>query len=125
MKESQVSQVKEFSAFLCTGRCKTLGSLKSLLGSAPYLSRAGLLCFPILGSLRGHRWGPQRPGGLLVSILSPLHPLSGVTVAVAAEDLMASAAFVYDKAGSIFHSQKKKKRCYMRWDSVHSVKGLP
>ena len=34
-KENQMSQVKEFSAFLCMGRCKSLGSLKSLLWYAP------------------------------------------------------------------------------------------
>ena len=31
MKENQISQVKEFSAFLGMGRCKSLGSLKSFL----------------------------------------------------------------------------------------------
>ena len=31
VKENQVSQVKEFSAFLYAGRFKSLGSLKSLL----------------------------------------------------------------------------------------------
>ena len=31
IKEKQISQVKEFGAFLCTGRCKSLGSLKSFL----------------------------------------------------------------------------------------------
>ena len=30
-KENQTSQVKEFSAFLCMGRCKSLDSLKSFL----------------------------------------------------------------------------------------------
>ena len=28
MKENQISQVKEFSTFLCRGRCKSLGLLK-------------------------------------------------------------------------------------------------
>ena len=31
IKENQTSQVKEFSAFLCMGRCKSLDSLKSFL----------------------------------------------------------------------------------------------
>ena len=31
IKENQIPQVKEFSAFLCMGRCKSLGSLKSFL----------------------------------------------------------------------------------------------
>ena len=43
IKENQISQVKEFSAFLCMGRCKSLGSLKSFLGYAPQLSGASIL----------------------------------------------------------------------------------
>ena len=31
MKENQISQVKEFSAFLYMGRCMSLGSLKPFL----------------------------------------------------------------------------------------------
>ena len=31
VKENQTSQVNEFSTFLCKGRCKSLGSLKSFL----------------------------------------------------------------------------------------------
>ena len=31
IKENQISQVKEFSAFLCMGKCKSLGSLKLCL----------------------------------------------------------------------------------------------
>ena len=31
IKENQISQVNECSAFLCMGRCKSLGSLKSFL----------------------------------------------------------------------------------------------
>ena len=31
IKENQLSQVKEFSTFLCVGRCKNLGLLKSCL----------------------------------------------------------------------------------------------
>ena len=54
-KENQISQVKEFSAFLCMGRCKSLGSLKSFLWYAPQLSGDSILCFPILSLLRVHR----------------------------------------------------------------------
>ena len=42
-KENLKSQVKEFSAFLCMGRYKTVGSLKSFLSSQ--LSGASILCF--------------------------------------------------------------------------------
>ena len=35
IKENQISQVNEFTAFLCLRRCKSLGSLKSFLGCAP------------------------------------------------------------------------------------------
>ena len=31
IRENQISQVKEFSTFVCLGRCKGLGSLKSFL----------------------------------------------------------------------------------------------
>ena len=40
IKENPISQVKEFSAFLCMGRCKSLGSLKSFLWQAPQLTCA-------------------------------------------------------------------------------------
>ena len=36
LKENQISQVKEFSTFLCMGRCRNLGSLKSFLWYAPH-----------------------------------------------------------------------------------------
>ena len=45
IKEDQISQVKEFSAFLCMGRCKSLGLLKSFLWYVPQLSGARILCF--------------------------------------------------------------------------------
>ena len=54
IKENQISGVKEFSAFLCTGRCKSLGSLKSFLWNAPQLSGASILCFYILSFLGAH-----------------------------------------------------------------------
>ena len=47
-----MSQVMEFSAFLCMGRCKSLGSLKSFLWYVPHLSRASILYFHILSFLR-------------------------------------------------------------------------
>ena len=45
LKESQISQVKKFSAFLCMGRCKSLGCLHSFLSYASQLSVASILCF--------------------------------------------------------------------------------
>ena len=45
IEESQKSQIKEFSAFLCMGRCKILGSVKLFLWSALQLSGASILCF--------------------------------------------------------------------------------
>ena len=38
IKENQISQVKEFSTFLCIGRCKSLSSLESFLPYASQLS---------------------------------------------------------------------------------------
>ena len=45
IKENQISQVKKFSAFLCMGRCKSLGSWKSFLWYAPQLYGANILSF--------------------------------------------------------------------------------
>ena len=53
IKENQISQVKEFSAFLCLGRCKILDSLKSFLCYASEQSGARILCFLLLRLLRG------------------------------------------------------------------------
>ena len=51
-KENQIPQVKEFSTFLCMGRCKGLGSLKACLWYVPHLSGASTLHFNILSILR-------------------------------------------------------------------------
>ena len=56
-KENQTSQVNEFSTFLCMGRCKSLGSLKSVLSYAPQLSGARILGFLIQSPFRVHHWG--------------------------------------------------------------------
>ena len=45
IKENQMSQVKEFSTFLCMGRCKSLGSLKSFLLYASQRSGASIRIF--------------------------------------------------------------------------------
>ena len=57
MKENQIAQVKEFIAFLCMRRCKSLGSLKSVLWYPPQLSGASILCFHVLSFLKLHLWG--------------------------------------------------------------------
>ena len=46
IKENQILQVKEFSAFLCMRRCKSLGSLKSFLWHASQPSGASILTHP-------------------------------------------------------------------------------
>ena len=43
IKKKQISEVKEFSDFLCMARCKSLGLLKPFLSYAAHLSRASLL----------------------------------------------------------------------------------
>ena len=43
---TEISQVKEFSAFLCMGRCKSLGSLKSFPSYASQQPGASILHFP-------------------------------------------------------------------------------
>ena len=50
IKENQTSQVNEWRAFLCMGRRKNPGSLKSFLWCAPQLSGASILFFHILSS---------------------------------------------------------------------------
>ena len=50
IEENKISQVKKFSTLLCTGRCKSLGSLKSFLWYASQLPGASILCFHILSS---------------------------------------------------------------------------
>ena len=45
IEENQISQVKEFSAFLCMGRCKSPGSLKPFLSYVSQLSGFSILCF--------------------------------------------------------------------------------
>ena len=88
IKGNQISQVKEFSAFLCMGRCKSLGSLKSYLWYAPQLSGVSILSFLILSFLRVHRWGwlrwlPGRWTWQWAAHLSPSWVPSGLTVWVA------------------------------------------
>ena len=53
IKGRQISQVKEFSSFLCMGRCKSPGSLTSFFPHASPLSGAGVPCF----SPPGLPWG--------------------------------------------------------------------
>ena len=50
IKGNQMFQVKEVSIFLCMGRHKSLGSLKSVLSYASRLSGATILYFHILSS---------------------------------------------------------------------------
>ena len=74
-KENWISQVNEFSTFLCLGRCKRL---KSSLWYAPQLSGASTLFSP---------WIP-----------------SGLTVEGVCRGLMAATLFVYWCCRHIFHS---------------------
>ena len=73
-EHTQTSQVKEFSAFLFTGRCKSLGSLKSFLYLGPVSCAFHTLSFSGLPSgngyiqadgcrcLRSSSWVPWRAG---------------------------------------------------------------
>ena len=56
IKENQICQAKEFHIFLCVGRRKSLGSLKSFLWYACHLSGASILHFHILSSLTAHQF---------------------------------------------------------------------
>ena len=48
IKENQISQVKEFSPFLCMGICKSLGLLKAFLSYAAQLSGGSILQFDLI-----------------------------------------------------------------------------
>ena len=67
IKENQTSQVREFSAYLCMGRCMSLGSLKSFLWYARSLSRVSTPFFPILSSLMLTIGGSVVAGGLMAT----------------------------------------------------------
>ena len=115
IKGNHISQVKEFSAFLCMGRCKSLGSLKSFLWYAPQLSGASILCFHTLSFLRAHRcreWlqsdGSQMAG--ILSFLSSLrdHQITSVMAAIADE---CDTIFFTDMAGNTpFHKRQTQMR---------------
>ena len=87
IKENQTSQVKEFSAFLCMGRCKIWAHWNHSFDM--YLSYLGasLLCFLILSLLRVHRCRAHHWGGYNVMAWWRQHPL------------------FTDMAGNIFHLQ--------------------
>ena len=74
------SQVNDFSAFLCMGKCKSLSLLKSFLSYTSYLPRASILFFSILDSPQGAPWG----------------------AAAVADGLVATTSFVYRMAGAVF-----------------------
>ena len=70
-------ELQEFDTFLCIGRCKCQGSLKSLLGYAPQLSGASILFFLILSLIRVVA---ASAGGLIASILFLFLVPSGLTI---------------------------------------------
>ena len=89
MKENQISRVKEFSAFLCMGRCKRLGSRKSVLSFAQR-SGAGILFSPPYLP-HGSPWGVAAVWRCLWQGFSPSWLPSGLTsspsvVALIADD---------------------------------------
>ena len=67
IKENQITQVMEFSASLCMGRCKSLNSLKSSLSFAFWPSEASILCFSHPELL----WSSQRGVAAVCWLLDP------------------------------------------------------
>ena len=67
MQKNQISQVKEFSGFLCIRRCKSLGSLKSFLSYASQLSGASVLSISHSEILSAHLRAWLQPEGCLIS----------------------------------------------------------
>ena len=95
MKENQISQGNEFSAFLCMGRCRSLDSLKSFLWYALCLGSVSCLFSSwvplgctIGGDYSGWGLGSQQPIFLLPG---PLRAHCGG----GQSSLMAIASFVY------------------------------
>ena len=72
IKENQISYVKKFSAFLCMGRCKSLGSLEVFLSYPSQLSGVSIQYFshPELpwGSWQGLAAGSQKFFSLLSAL---------------------------------------------------------
>ena len=67
IKENQISQVKEFSSFLCMGRFKSLGSLKSFPSYAAQLSGGSMLWFSHSEFLSAHHREWLQPNGCQVA----------------------------------------------------------
>ncbi|XP_043737882.1 uncharacterized protein LOC122680493 [Cervus elaphus] len=85
VKENQLSQVKEFSSFLCMGRCKSLGLLKAFFSYAPQLSGGSILRFDLIcdliftslvPQLMDHREWLQPDSCWIAGIVLPGCPLS-------------------------------------------------
>ena len=97
IKENQISQVKEFSAFLSLARCKSLGSLKSFLRYAPQLSGATILCFFILSlrRVRGWGWLPWLRAWQWAAHLSSSWVPLGLRVQGSCSGKMSATSFVY------------------------------
>ena len=61
LRKNETSQVTDLALFFCLGRCKSLGSLKSLPWYTPKLSRASILFspqpwIPSASMVRGSSW---------------------------------------------------------------------
>ena len=67
IKENQISQVKEFSSFLCMGRFKSLGSLKSFPSYSAQLSGGSMLWFSHSEFLSAHHREWLQPNGCQVA----------------------------------------------------------
>ena len=88
-------QFNDFSIFLCMGRYKSLGSLKSFLWYAFQWSRASILFFPILNPLR-YTTGSACSGWWQPVFLCFVFPQdSPPGAAVVADGLMTPTFFVY------------------------------
>ena len=127
IKENQISQVKEFSAFLCMGRCRSVGSLKSFLPYALQLSRANILCFSHPELPWGSPWGVAVVWWLLdhrYSSLSwvPLGFSSAHWRATMADDCDI-LAYWYGRKYSISHLVKavNVKNIYTVWFQLYDI----
>ena len=119
IKENQTSQVKEFSAFLCMGRYKSLGSVKSFLSYESQPSGASVLCFSHPELLGAHRREWLQPSGSHITqiFLSFLGALRAQKFTLGGLELLITETSLFiDKAGNApFLTRMKTRSVYLQF----------
>ena len=97
VKENQMSQVKQFSAFLCMGRCKSLGPLNSFF----YIHLTNLGSISLLSHPEFPQDSQQRAASNILFL--PAFPQSTPAHVEGLQTLMTVASFVYCYGRKMFH----------------------